>query len=514
MTRRRATAWAAGLALVAGLGACSSGGADDPATTPGSDGPTTVTFAQGDSVSNLDPYAGGNTTTATLLFHLFDALTSTDDEGVVHGELAESYEAVDDTTWELKLRQGVVFHDGEPFDADAVEYSIDRLLDPEKAFTNAADFQFISDVEVVDEYTVRIHTDAPFAGFPLRMIYLPMVPPDYIEEHGDEYFNEHPVGTGPFSFVEWVKDDRIVLQANEDYWGGAPEIDELIYRTIPDPASRIAALQAGEVDLISSVPTSQLASLGQLDGIETVASPTTRAMYVGMNINRDAIAQDKDFRQALNYAVDVDTIIDTVLQGNGTRLATLVTPELFGYDDSIEPYPYDPDQAEKLLAESAYAGEEIRLSVSPGSFVNGKEVAEAIAGYLRDVGVDVVVQDVENTVMSSSLKDGSVSTLYFHGVGGPYASAELTSRIRFGTGQRSSAYSNPELDALIAAGAQELDEAAAEQIWSQMQELEKEEAPAIWLYQQYGTYAYSSDLVDWKPRLDELILFEGARLER
>jgi len=468
-----------------------------------------LVFAQSADTQAIEPYNGTSTNSATINFQMFNALTKTTPDGEVIGDLAESFEAIDDYTWQFKLKQGVRFHNGEPFNAETVKFSVERMLNPEKNFGLAADFAFIKEVQIVDEYTVNIVTHEPSNGVPLRLIYLVMTPPQYIAEVGDEEFAKKPVGTGPFKFREYVKDDHVTLVRNDDYFGGPSKIKELVFRPIPEEASRIAALEAGEVDLITGLSVTQAKRLAENPDYVVENFPTTRVVYIGFNMRSDTIVQSKEFRQALNYAVDVDSIIENVLEGNGKRIATIFLDHFQGYSDEIEPYPYDPEKAKELLAKSGYNNEPLTLVISTANG-NLKEVVETVADQLRKIGVNVTVMDKENALLRQELAAGEIDPLYLYAIGGPYNSAELISRIGFGTQQRYSTYWNAEMDDLRQRASSTQDLAQSDALWKEYQEKIKEEAPAIFLFQQYSSLAYNAKLKNFVPRKDELILFDGV----
>lgn len=472
-----------------------------------------LTIAQGRDISTLDPHNALGTTTAGVIFHIFNSLTRTDATGKVTGDLAESFTAINPTTWEFKLRKGVKFHNGEDFNAAAVKFSVERMQDPKLKNRLASDFSFIKEVKIVDDYTVQLITKEPYSGLPLRMFYLAIVPPKYIAEKGNDEFVAHPVGTGPYKFQEWVKDDRVVLTANAGYFKGAPKVAKVIYKTIPEDASRIAALEAGEVNIISGIPASQVDRLKKNGKVEVVSAPTTRVMYVGLNSLTNPLLQNPKFRQALNYAVDVDSIIKNILNGAGKKVATIAAPEYLGYSASVKPYTYDLNKAKQLLAEAGYNNELLTLAVSPGAYPNSKEVTEAIAGQLKQAGVNVTVIEKESGLFRNDLMAGKIEPLYFNGIGGPYASTELLARIGFGTKERYSTFTNPEMDELRAKASATIDEQQAASLWTELQQKFIDQAPAIFLYQQYENYGYSKNVKNWAPRLDETILVEGASLE-
>lgn len=472
-----------------------------------------LTFAQGTDVFALDPGNAVGTQTASIIFHLFNALTKTTPDGKVVGDLAESFKALNDTTWEFKLKKGIKFHNGEDFDANSVKFSVERVQNPALKFRLASDFSFISEVKIIDNYTVHLITKVPYAGTLLRMFYLAMVPPKYIAEKGDAAFAKNPVGTGPYKFVEWKKDQQLVLEANKNYFEKPSEIDKIVYMVIPDDASRVAALEAGDVDLISGVPTSQIARLSKNKNLVVSTWPTTRVMYVGINLLTPSPLQDKRVRQALNYAVDVDSIVKNVLDGYGKPLATISTPEYFGYAPDVKPYKRDLEKAKKLMKEAGYEkGFTVNFDYSPGSYVNGKDVVQVLAAQLKDIGVTANLVEKESALITNELASKKTAPLVLQGIGGPYADLELISRISFGTGERYSEYADKNFDALRVKASSTIDETKAEALWKQLQEYAKEEAPAIFLYQASSVYAYRSKLINWKPRLDQMILSYGAKI--
>lgn len=471
-------------------------------------GAVEIVYAEGDDVSALDPCNALGTTTATVISHIFNPLVFADKDGKVGPCLAESYSMIDDTTWEFRLRPGVTFHNGEPFNASTVKFSLERMQNKDLKFRLASDFAIVREVQIVDDHTVRFVTSQPFPELPLRLTYLFMQPEKYITEKGNENFLAHPIGTGAYKFVERRRGDRVILEANENFFAGKPKYDKLTFRVIPEDAARVAALEAGEVDLISSVPTSQAGRL-KTDKLEVVGGPSSRVIYVNINtLNYDDF-KDKRVRQAMNYAVDVDSIIESIMNGYGRRVATISAPHYFGYADSVTPYTYDPEKAKALLKEAGYKPQSpIRLAVAPGAQLNNREVTQVIAMQLQEVGIPVEVTEKEASLLTSEMLSKKAEKLVFFGIGGPYANLELIARIAFGTDQRYSVSSNPAFDTLREKASVTTNDVEAKALYRQMQEMAKDEAPAIFLYQQYRVYAFNKNKVkDWAPRIDEMILF-------
>jgi peptide/nickel transport system substrate-binding protein len=471
-----------------------------------------VTFATTVDATSLDPRNALGTDTAQILAHVFNSLVKTDENAVVSNDLIESYEIVDDVTWKFKLKDGITFHDGSQLTSADVEYTVSTIKDKEKNFSLAADFSFMT-VKVIDDLNFEIITDEPFPGLLLRLNYMKIIPKAYVEKVGDEAFAQNPIGSGPYRFVERRKDERIVMEAYDNYFDGKPAIDRVTFRIIPEAASRIAALEAGEVDIISAVDSSQVGRLEAMDNIKVVSKATTRVMYIGMNLLQDGPLQDVRVRQAINYAVDKDILINGVLDGHATQIATISTPEYECYDPSILPYEYNPEKAKQLLAEAGYSnGFKTELVVSQ-RYIKGLDVCQVIAAQLAEVGIECVVSEIDHSTRRDKLSAGTIEPLYMAGLGGPYADIDMVALLGFNTGGRYSTYANPEFDTLRQKAASTIDSNERQKLYSQLQQYIKDEAPAIFLYQQHGIYAYNTRVVNWQPRVDEMLVLSGADIK-
>jgi len=465
-------------------------------------------IALNSDVTTLDICEGMGSATSTACLNIFDTLTRTDGEGTIQPWLAESFEAVSDTVWQFKLRKDVAFTNGEPFNAESVKYSFERQVNPEYAFSLAGDYDNIESVEIVDEYTVNFNTKEPFPMLPLWLTYLGMLPPVYTEEAGVDGFAVNPVGTGPYKLKEWIKDSHLTLTANENYFMGAPAFSTLTFRIIPEDSTRILALQAGEVDIAVLVPPSQIDQINATKGISIVSGPTSRPIYLGMNTIPEGPLQDVRVRQAICYALDVPAIIDNVLMGYGEQIAALSLTCWAGHDESIAPYEKDLDKVKELLAQAGYPNGEglsFNLDVVDGEYPAIKEVAQAIAGQLSEAGISTSVVTMDKTTFRSSLKDKSADPLYITGFGGMTSCNPNIVSLILSAGQRYCCYEDETVTELIAQGSTEMDEAEFNRIWSEIQQLVKEDAPVASLYQLYGIYGIS-DQISWTPRLDEAII--------
>jgi peptide/nickel transport system substrate-binding protein len=373
---------------------------------------------------NLDPTMNLSSLRSQVGVSLFDSLVGRDADGKIVGELAESWRALDDRTWQLKLRRGVSFHNGEPFNAEAVRFTFQRVLNPEQKSPNRATVSEVERVDVVDDLTVNLVLRSPYAPFLARLIDFPMVPPRYTAEKGNQGLALRPVGTGPFRFVELVKDDHMIVEAFDKHWRGQPRIKRIVFKPIPEPFTRTAALRNGEVDLITTVPPNIAVELERVAGVRVQRVPSTWQIYLGLNAFKKPLS-DVRVRQALNYATDVDAIIKNVMDGNGRRLEGPFTPNVFGFDPSVKGYAPDPARARRLLAEAGYPdGADVTLDAPAGRYQGDKEIAEALGGQWQKAGFRPKVQVAEWGAYFKKYLGKQMQDAYLLGLGGPMQDAD------------------------------------------------------------------------------------------
>lgn len=392
-------------------------GAQSPAHSRG----RSLVIVQAQDPQTWDPIATFLLSWGMVGSNLFDGLLDRGPDLVLRPGLATSWTWIRHDALQFKLRKGVKFHNGEPVDADAVKFTFDRLLGPEGAKgPQQGNYKSIDHVQVVDPFTVNfvMKTEDPVIVTKLAGYGAMIVPPKYIQEHGSAYFGSNPVGTGPFKFVEYRKDDHLTLAVNRDYWNGAPHVSAVTYRFVPEAATRVAELQAGRADIAQGIPVSQ-AEVVKKDANLTlmpVGSPTV--IEIRFDPSKPP-AGDVRFRKAVIASIDVQTIISTILQGYGHRVSTFQSPLSFGNDASMKPYPYDPNQAKQLLAEAGIKpGTEVTLSF-PSNNADFREAAQAMGSYLQAVGLKLVLQPFEQvTYFSDILPHAKTGPIYEFGWGG------------------------------------------------------------------------------------------------
>src|SRR5262249_6163491 len=323
-----------------------------------------------------------------LAVNIGDALVMLDENLEVKPALAESWRQESPTIWVFRLRKGVKFHDGTPFNAAAVKFNFDRLLDPATKARDANMLASIEAVEVADEHTVRLKLKRPFAPLLRTLAYIVgyQMSPTAAKTLGMQDLGRAPVGTGPYKLAKWVAGDHIVLVANKDYWRGAPKIDEITWKFIPQSSSRSALLRAGDVDFVESLDGADLASVQGDANLVVNRIPLLSWNFIGVNTKTKPFDNVK-VRQAISYAIDANALTKSVLLGTGLPQNQLVPKGMLGYREDYKGYVYNPARAKQLLAEAGLpSGFETELWYATGYTSSVKELCEAIQGYLQAVG--------------------------------------------------------------------------------------------------------------------------------
>ncbi len=443
------------------------------------------------------------------VYLLYDQLVRFDSNLQIQPELAESWEVSDDgLTWTLHLREDVTFHDGTPFNAEAVKYHVERLQDEEWASPNRSLWDHIVSVDVVDDYTVELSTEEPFGPMLFYMAHGSggIASPAAVEEWGKD-FVEHPVGTGPYKLESFTPGVEVVLVRNDDYWGDPPALDKITIRQVPEAGARVAMLETGEADIIAEVPPEDVERLKADPDMDVIQQTGLRTFFLAFNFDSPAL-QDVKVRQALNHAVDRDTIVQTIFLGLAEPLDSPASSAMPGHV-AVGGYEYDPEKAEALLAEAGWTdtdgdgivdkdGEALKLTVLfSDAYPKEQEVVEAVQLYLKDVGVDLELWQTDAASVRSYQKvarneaeydlvnwafNASNGDITYHlesmWVSNPDDAAPP---YRWNLGW----YSNPELDELLIntkLGTAAVDPEQRAQLLAEAQETIWNEAPHLWLY--------------------------------
>ena len=488
--------WTRRAVMAAGLAASVALGAAAPATaqTP----PGVLIVGQIAEPKALDPAAVTAVNDFRILMNLYEGLVRYRDGTLeVEPALATAWEISEDgTEYTFTLREGVSFHDGSPFNADAVKFNFDRMLDENHPYHDTGPFPLsfffssIETTEVVDDLTVKFTLNGPYAPFLSNLAYPTglLVSPAAVMEHGAD-FGRNPSGTGPFTFTEWRSNEAVVIEANADYWDGAPAMQAVVFRPITDANTRTAEMLAGGIDLMVEVPPVALSEFQ--DATYTVheqAGP--HVWFLILNAKEGPFA-DVRVRQAANYAINKEAIVNDVLEGTA-EVAAGPTPPAFAwaYNEALEPYPYDPDRARELIAEAGAEGAELTFYVTEGGsgMLDPIAMGTAMQADLEAVGFDVAIETYEWNTFLGEVNPGLEGKADMAQMAWmtndpdtlPYLALRTEAWPDQG-GFNSGYYSNPQVDELLeqARVATDQDERAA--LYRQMQEIVQEDAPWVFV---------------------------------
>jgi len=483
--------------------------------------------------TSLDPNDHRARQSETVLRNMFDGLVTRDTRSGVHLELAEEMNWPDDRTLEIKLRRGVLFHDGTQMTADDVVFTFNRII-RENAIEYPAPHTSLrrglagplESIEKLDDFTVVMHLSSPWPLGLQMLVHQQIVPQHYLEQVGTQGFIQHPIGTGPFRFVSADPDlEKIVLERFDDYYGGAPDlppvgpacVERIIFRVIADGLTRTAALRIGEVDVVQAVPLDVVGMLAQDPDVQVRTAPGTHPKWMEMNVNL-ALFDDVRVRQALNYAVDKGRIIDQVYDGRAVALPGPLSPFNLFVNEALEPYPYDPERALSLLAEAGWTdsngdgvldkdGQPFVLAVD--TLDAWRPLAQELAAQLQEIGIEVDVRYWEYRAIRSRLLAGD-RMAYLDGWGDSafdpvgHFEAKWHKTVEgqpYGRGNFSG-YDNERVNALIRMGEETADPAERHRIYDEAQEIIYQEAPAVFLILPEEIEAASVRVQNWEPASD------------
>ena len=483
---------------------------------------STVVVDQGTDTESMDPMFTQARFSDNVMLTMFETLVSRDSAMHYSPLLAESWRIVSPTTWQFKLRQNVRFHDGEPFDAQAVKYTINRLYDPAvKAPSFLKGFVKLDRIDVVNDYTINIVTKEPSALMLEWLVYFYMMAPKYYSTVTLAQAGLRPVGTGPYVFKEWVHDDHVTVTANPNYWGPRPSIGTIVFRPVPEAGTRIADLLSGTADIIVNVPPDQTGRItsSSIATVKTVVGG--RDIFIGMRTDRPVL-RDTRVRQAMNYAVDVDAISKSLLNGTGRRMATVVNAYA---NPAIKPYPYDPSKAKELLGEAGWKpangvltnGSQtfaVTMDTPVGRYIADKDVAQAVASYLQAVGVQVTVNPLAWPVYSKKMFDDvNPADMYLLGLGSSFDGQDEIRYLQKDFGYNPTFWNNADFEKTYAALNATVDPKERTQDLYKLQQIAHDDPPIIYLYKQTDYYGANKRL-RWSPRADELIILKDASVSR
>jgi peptide/nickel transport system substrate-binding protein len=477
-----------------------------PVTTEGSTGMAEGVAATGDAAgskeltvllsvdfTSFDPNTVSSQPNTNIMHNVIETLLERDGTTPL---LAESWEILDDVTWQFKLRDGVTFTNGEPFDADVVKFSIERILrEDNKNSSGLSVFaDAIQSVDVVDPLTVNIVTTRPYPNLLTILIDADMLPPGVADM---PEFSAKGIGTGPYMVESWTPGEAMVLVRNPTYWAAAPYFERVRFRPVPEATVRSTELRSGRADVITQVPIEEVSRLEE-PGLEVIRILSVQSMRIHLNAGVPPF-DDVRVRQAMNYGIDRATILETLLEGAGQLMSSAAGPQIFGFNPNIEPYPYDPDMARALLAEAGYPdGIDVRLQFTDGRYVRDRAIAEVITAQLAEVGIRVDAQLSEfsqwlqvfnsdgNGFMVVSQEDNPITLM------APNFASSSQSFKRYG-------YGNAQVDELIERASVTLDEAEREAVYQELNQVLHDDAPWVYMWNPEDIYGIVDNLNGFAP---------------
>ncbi|WP_019414252.1 ABC transporter substrate-binding protein [Paenisporosarcina sp. TG20] len=443
----------------------------------------TFTYASTSDVVGMSPILTNDSVSANITEHVFEKLFErNDDTKEIEPRLAESFENTDENTWVIKLKEGIKFHDGTPFNAEAVKYTFDKLRDPATAAPRASLLEPVDTITVIDENTVEIKTKYPYGAFLAALSHsnAAIVSPTADKELD---LMSNPVGTGPFKFVSWTPGDRVELEANEEYWDGAPALKKVILKVVPEISTAISMLQTGEVQFIDNLPTEQIERLEAMDNINIEKKEGTPVYYLTFNHSKE-MNQDPEFREAVAAAIDRDAFVSK-LNGLGVRSDSVIGPEVFGYDASADNAgtPYDLEAAKALVQKNGYADKPIKLlTANRANFVL---MAEIVQAQLTEAGFKVDIESMEWATFLDTARAGDYDITFLSWSNVTGDGSELLypnfHSDNIGSSNRGQ-YNNPEFDELVVQSRTTIDQEERKVILNQANQMMIKDNAAVVMY--------------------------------
>lgn len=501
------------------LGAAGAAGLRPPRAAAQGGRKPELTIALPSNPETIDPHQFRSVLTGSALSLMCETLLIRDPRTMeLKPHLATSWRNVNPTTWEFKLRPGVKYHDGEDFNAECVKFSIERALGPQLNTLSKVVWppSIGQQVQVVDALTVRITTKVPDPVLPNRLAAesLNIMPARGLAEFREKFVSDRVIGTGPYKFVEFVVGDRLVAEANPGYWGPKPATPRIVWKVIPDAATRVAALQRGAVDAVVNLPVPLIPQVEGDPRLTVYSQLGSTVHLLLLNSNQSPAIKDKRVRQALAHAIDREAILESLYGGRGKPQNSVVARQV---TNAIDPgaHAYDPERAKRLLGEAGQGGGfELTLWQATGRWSQAEEAAQVIAGYWEKIGVRTNVQTLEwgeynRRAGRAQHKDAA----YYAFVNGTWDPSYLVQR--FLPSYASFRYYNAdgELRRLIEEHEQLFDPKKRREAAAQIQKGLQEEVAWLFLWQLDEIFGLSKKVKGFQMRPDHLILVRDAYVE-
>ncbi|MFF2877072.1 glutathione ABC transporter substrate-binding protein [Gottfriedia sp. NPDC057991] len=449
-----------------------------------------LTYASTSDVVGLSPILTNDSVSANVIMQVYETLFKRNPKTMqIEPLLAESYTNPNDKTWEITLKKGIKFQDGTDFNAEAVKYTFDKFRDPKTAAPRASLLEPIQSVNVIDDYKVEIKTKYPYGPLLAALAHTAasIVSPT-ADKNSD--LMKTPVGTGPFKFVSWTPGDQIVLEANKDYWNGAPKLKKVTFKVVPEVSTAISMLQTGKVQFIDALPAEQIKRLESIKNVKVTKAEGTPVYYLGFNMKK-APMNNLAFRQAVAYGLDRKAYINQ-LNGLGVEGNSVIGPKVFGYDQSEEEvgYSYDLEKAKKLIKDNGFEGKEVKMLVPNRDMY--MKMAEIAQSQMTEIGLKVKLETMEWGTFLDAATKGQYDVTFLGWANSTADGSELLypnfHSDNVGSSNRIS-YSNKQFDQLVNESRQTIDQNARKEKLKEADELLVKDAPVIVMNQGVVTSA-------------------------
>jgi peptide/nickel transport system substrate-binding protein len=471
----------------------------------------------------MNPHGDDSDANLSFMANFFDGLLQRGPDGKLAPALAVRWENPDPLTWKFELRKGVKFQNGDAFTAADVKFTFERIADPKVSLFISLG-QSIASIDVIDDYNVSIKTKVPVPWFAENLHQIFIMGKKSTEAASEGDIMTRPNGTGAYKLIEWVKGSHLKLEANPEYWGGAPPIKDIEIRPITESSTRFAALASGQVDLVSGVPVELYAQVAKNPKLQVVTEPSRRCIFLAMGNSAGMPTADIRVRQAIYMAINEDEIIKKVMHDQAAPSAQVADPPTVGYNADLKRLPFDPQKAKALLQEAGYGeGFDITLSGPNDRYVQDAAIAQAVAEYLAKVSIRVKLDVKPKSIFMPEVNQGKY-TFYLIGwfdgaydLGRTYSKMAHTRDKERGFGElNGAAYSDATIDKLLEASSQIGDLTERKKALENMNKIAMEEK-VLWipLHYQANTYAVQKDRnIHFQPRPDAWIVLKEISFDK
>ncbi len=458
----------------------------------------TLTVVRLSDATKLDPAFITDIPSANIVYQkVYQTLIAPDKDFKIQPQLAKEWNVLNDTTWEFKLQEGVKFHDGAPFNAEAVKTTFDRILDPKTESPQREKFSMIKEIKVVDDYTVQLLLEYPYA--PLLSILASqegsIISPKALKEN-PESLSQHPVGTGPFVFESWKTGQEISLKRNENYWGKKPNIDRVVFKVVPEDATRLAMIETGEAHINDQVPVTEIERIEASDKMGLYRTEGLAVEYLGFNTKKKPF-DDVRVRKAISHGIEREAIIKGVYNNVGTLANVAMSPKVLGYSDKVKAYDYDLNEAKKLLKEAGYE-KGLNVTLLTSDRKERINMAEVMQSQLKGIGINVKIQVMEYGAYIDMIEKGE-HDMAIGGWGNATGDGDYNQYNLFHSASQGAAgnhfyYSNPEVDKMIESARKERDEQKRLKLYEEVMQKEIDDAVYVPIRNYEHLAAYSKNV--------------------